>query len=44
VHYYAPLKADGVNLNTLRTHPELVDDVTPLTWGLQEVVDFARCC
>ena len=42
VHYYAPLKADGVNLNTLRTHPELVDDVTPLTWGLQEVVDFAE--
>ncbi len=42
VHYFAPLKADGVNLNTLRTHPELVDDVTPLTWGLQEVVDFAE--
>jgi len=29
VHYYAPLKADGVNLNTLRTHPQLADDVTP---------------
>lgn len=42
VHYYAPLKADGVNLNTLRTHPDLVDNVTPLTWGLQEVVDFAE--
>ena len=42
VHYYAPLKADGVNLNTLRTHADLVDDVTPLTWGLQEVVDFAE--
>jgi len=42
VHYFAPLKADGVNLNTLRTHPELVDDVTPLTWGLQEVVDYAE--
>jgi DNA helicase HerA-like ATPase len=42
VHYYAPLKADGVNLNTLRTHPDLVDDVTPLTWGLQEVVDYAE--
>jgi len=27
VHYYAPLKADGVNLNTLRTHPQLADDV-----------------
>src|SRR5258705_7302779 len=42
VHYYAPLKADGVNLNTLRTHPDLVDAVTPLTWGLQEVVDYAE--
>ncbi len=42
VHYYAPLKADGVNLNTLRTHADLVEDVTPLTWGLQEVVDFAE--
>jgi len=42
VLYYAPLKADGVNLNTLRTHPDLVDNVTPLTWGLQEVVDFAE--
>ena len=42
VRYFAPLKADGVNLNTLRTHPDLVDDVTPLTWGLQEVVDYAE--
>jgi len=42
VLYYAPLKADGVNLNTLRTHADLVNDVTPLTWGLQEVVDFAE--
>ena len=42
VHYYAPLKADGVNLNTLRTHADLVENVTPLTWGLQEVVDFAE--
>jgi len=42
VQYYAPFKADGVNLNTLRTHADLVDDVTPLTWGLQEVVDFAE--
>jgi len=39
---YAPLKQDGVNLNTLRTHPDLVSDVEPLTWGLQEVVDFAE--
>jgi hypothetical protein len=42
VRYYAPLKADGVNLNTLRTHPDLVGDVEPLTWGLQEVVDYAE--
>src|SRR5437879_3979882 len=42
VKLYAPLKADGVNLNTLRTHPDLVSDVEPLTWGLQEVVDFAE--
>jgi DNA helicase HerA-like ATPase len=39
---YAPLKSDGVNLNTLRTHPDLVSVVEPLTWGLQEVVDFAE--
>jgi len=42
VRYYAPLKADGVNLNTLRTHPDLVESVEPLTWGLQEVLDFAE--
>jgi len=42
VRLYAPLKADGVNLNTLRTHPDLVGDVEPLTWGLQEVVDYAE--
>jgi hypothetical protein len=42
VRYYAPLKADGVNLNTLRTHPDLASSVEPLTWGLQEVVDFAE--
>jgi DNA helicase HerA-like ATPase len=42
VRYYAPLKADGVNLNTLRTHADLVDSVTPLVWGLPEVLDFAE--
>ena len=42
VRYYAPFKADGVNLNTLRTHPDLVADVEPLVWGLQEVLDFAE--
>jgi uncharacterized protein len=42
VRYYAPFKADGVNLNTLRTHPELVGDVEPLVWGLREVLDYAE--
>src|SRR5439155_1669680 len=42
VRYYAPFKADGVNLNTLRTHPDLVGDVEPLVWGLSEVLDFAE--
>jgi len=41
VQYFAPCKPDGVNLNTLRTHPDLVGDVQPLVWGLREVVDFA---
>jgi hypothetical protein len=42
VRYYAPLKADGVNLNTLRTHPDLIGDVQPLVWGLPEVLQFAE--
>jgi uncharacterized protein len=42
VRYYAPFKADGVNLNTLRTHPDLVGDVEPLVWGLAEVLDYAE--
>lgn len=42
VHYYAPYKADGVNLNTLRTHPALVDEVEPLVWGLHEVLDYTE--
>ncbi len=42
VRYYAPFKADGANLNTLRTHPDLAGDVEPLVWGLREVLDFAE--
>ncbi len=42
VRYFAPFKPDGVNLNTLRTHPDLVADVSPLVWGLQEVLDYAE--
>lgn len=40
VYYYAPFKADGVNLNTLRSHPDLADSVQPLVWGLREVLDY----
>lgn len=39
---YAPFRADGVNLNTLRTHPDLRGAVEPLVWGLREVLDFAE--
>jgi len=42
VHYFAPFKADGVNLNTLRTNAELAPTVEPLVWGLIEVLDFAE--
>lgn len=42
VRYYAPYKADGWNLNTLRTHPDLVGSVEPLRWGLKEVLQFSE--
>lgn len=42
VTIFAPFKADGVNLNTLRTHPALRDRVEPLVWGLREVLDYAE--
>jgi DNA helicase HerA-like ATPase len=42
VRYYAPYKADGWNLNTLRTHPDLVDNVESLRWGLKEVMQFSE--
>jgi hypothetical protein len=42
VRYYAPFKADGVNLNTLRTHEALAANTEPLVWGLREVLDFAE--
>lgn len=42
VTVYAPYHADGVNLNTLRTHPGLVSNVEPLSWGLPEVLEFAE--
>jgi hypothetical protein len=42
VRYFAPYKADGVNLNTLRTHESLASNTEPLLWGLREVLDYAE--
>jgi hypothetical protein len=42
VTLFAPYKADGVNLNTLRSHPDLVDRVEPLVWGLREILDYTE--
>jgi hypothetical protein len=42
VHYYAPFKADGVNLNSLRTNEALAGNTHPLVWGLREVLDYAE--
>lgn len=42
VHYFAPCKPDGVNLNTLRSHPDLAANTEPLTWGLREVLEYAE--
>ncbi len=41
VKYFAPYTARGLTLNTLRSHPELVSNVAPLTWGLTDVLRFA---
>jgi len=41
VQYYAPYTARGLALNTLRSHPDLVANVSPLTWGLTDVLRFA---
>ncbi|GAC1514998.1 MAG: ATP-binding protein [Gemmatimonadaceae bacterium] len=42
VQYFAPLKADGRSLNTLRSHEALLGSVQPLTWGLREVLQYAE--
>ncbi|UCC71191.1 MAG: ATP-binding protein [Gemmatimonadota bacterium] len=42
VRYFAPYRADGWNLNTLRTHAELMSNVRPLRWGLKEVLQFSE--
>ena len=39
---FAPFKPDGVNLNTLRTHPDLAHNTEPLAWGLREVLEYAE--
>jgi hypothetical protein len=42
VTVFAPYKADGVNLNTLRTNEALLGRTEPLVWGLREVLDYAE--
>ena len=42
VKYYAPFKYDRVNLNTLRTHPDLIGSVTPMSWGLKDILEFTE--
>ncbi|HSG82387.1 MAG TPA: ATP-binding protein, partial [Gemmatimonadota bacterium] len=42
VRYYAPYRADGWNLNTLRTHADLTHNVESLRWGLKEVMQFSE--
>jgi hypothetical protein len=42
VRYYAPYRPDGLSLATLRSNEELLDNVSPLTWGLREVLQFAE--
>jgi hypothetical protein len=42
VQYFAPYKAKGFSLNTLRSNAELAHNLTPLTWGLNEVMQFAE--
>jgi uncharacterized protein len=42
VQYFAPYTAKGLTLNTFRNNEALLDNVTPLTWGLHEVLQFAE--
>ena len=42
VRYFAPYTAKGHGLNTLRSNEALAYNVTPLTWGLREVLQFAE--
>jgi uncharacterized protein len=42
VRYFAPYTAKGLALNTLRSNEALAANVSPLTWGLREVLQFAE--
>ena len=42
VRYLAPYTAKGFSLNTLRSNEALLHNVTPLTWGLREVLQYAE--
>jgi len=42
VRYFAPYMAKGFSLNTIRSNEKLSQNVSPLTWGLNEVMQFAE--
>lgn len=42
VNYFAPYTAKGFSLNTLRSNEKLAGNLSPLTWGLNEVMQFAE--
>lgn len=42
VEFFAPYTAKGYTLNTLRSNEALSANVTPLTWGLREVMQYAE--
>ncbi|HJQ19614.1 MAG TPA: hypothetical protein VJ867_04635 [Gemmatimonadaceae bacterium] len=42
VEYFAPYTPKGFTLNTLRSNEALAGNMRPLTWGLNEVMQFAE--
>src|SRR5678810_847171 len=42
VQYFAPYKPEGFSLNTLRSNEQLLGNVSSLTWGLREVLQYAE--
>jgi DNA helicase HerA-like ATPase len=42
VSYFAPYTAQGFSINTLRSNEQLSHNLSPLTWGLNEVMQFAE--